>query len=139
LPHHRDTVNEAIRRVGWYPLAMEHCSAESGYNPLSFSFQMVDRADLFIGIIAFRYGDVPKDPIANSNGWSTADPGDGAAAAEGRGGPHRDSSRVVNPCVESVRILFVRVPEPRVQRFHHAMIAFTTLPATSVRRKSRPE
>ncbi len=59
LPHHRDTVNEAIRRVGYFPLAMEHGSAEAGSNALSFSLRMVDQADLFIGISAFRYGYMP--------------------------------------------------------------------------------
>jgi hypothetical protein len=73
LPHHRETVNEAIRRVGWYPLAMEHGSAEAGSNALSFSLRMVEEADLFIGIIAFRYGYVPHDPVANPNGWSVTE------------------------------------------------------------------
>ncbi len=73
LPQHRDTVNEAIRRVGYYPLAMEHGSAEAGSNALSFSLRMVEQADLFIGIIAFRYGYVPADPIANPNGWSVTE------------------------------------------------------------------
>jgi hypothetical protein len=73
LPRHRETVNEAIRRVGWYPLAMEHGSAESGSNALSFSLRLVDQADLFIGIIAFRYGYVPLDPVANANNWSVTE------------------------------------------------------------------
>jgi serine/threonine protein kinase len=73
LPHHRETVNEAIRRLGYYPLAMEHGSAEAGSNALSFSLRMVDQADLFIGIIAFRYGYVPDDPVANPNGWSVTE------------------------------------------------------------------
>jgi hypothetical protein len=73
LPLHRDTVNEAIRRVGWYPLAMEHGSAEHGSNALSFSLRMVDQANLFIGVIAFRYGYVPDDPQTNPNGWSVTE------------------------------------------------------------------
>jgi hypothetical protein len=62
LPRHRETVNEAIIRVGWYPLAMEHGSAEAGSDALSYSGRLVDQADLFVGIIAFRYGYVPDDP-----------------------------------------------------------------------------
>ena len=73
LPRHRAAVTEAIRRVGWYPLAMEHGSAESGSNALSYSLRMVDQADLFVGIIAFRYGYVPDDPVSNPNGWSVTE------------------------------------------------------------------
>src|SRR5580658_5540508 len=73
LPQHRETVNEAIRRVGYFPLAMEQGSAEADSNALSFSLRMVDQAELFIGIIAFRYGYVPDDPIANPNGWSVTE------------------------------------------------------------------
>ncbi len=73
LPHHRQTVNEAIRRVGYYPLAMEHGSAEAGSNALSFSLRMVEQAHLFLGIIAFRYGYVPDDPVANPAGWSVTE------------------------------------------------------------------
>jgi hypothetical protein len=70
LPYHREAVNEAIRRVGYYPLAMEHGSAEADSNALTFSLGLVDQADVFVGLLAFRYGYVPADPVSNPNGWS---------------------------------------------------------------------
>jgi hypothetical protein len=73
LPRHRAAVSEAILRVGWYPLAMEHGSAEPGSNALSYSWRLVDQADLFVGIIAFRYGYMPADPATNPDGWSVTE------------------------------------------------------------------
>src|SRR5262249_45004899 len=73
LPHHRATATEAVLRAGFFPLAMEHGTAEASSDALSFSLRMVDQADLYIGIIAYRYGYVPDDAAANPNGWSVTE------------------------------------------------------------------
>jgi tetratricopeptide (TPR) repeat protein len=73
LPEHRKTVMDAILRVGWFPLAMEHATAASDSDALRFSLAMVDEADLYIGIFGFRYGCVPVDSKANPQGWSVTE------------------------------------------------------------------
>lgn len=59
LPEHRQEVINACLRQGMFPLAMENQPA-SYDNPLAFSKNLVNRADIFVGIYANRYGFVPK-------------------------------------------------------------------------------
>ncbi|HET6892690.1 MAG TPA: DUF4062 domain-containing protein, partial [Pyrinomonadaceae bacterium] len=59
LPKHREKVMEAcMGLVMLYPDMMEHLTAMDA-NALEASLEMVDRADIYIGVIGFRYGYVP--------------------------------------------------------------------------------
>jgi tetratricopeptide (TPR) repeat protein len=61
LPLHREQVEHACMRLGmFYPDMMEHLTAADA-NALDVSLKMVDRADIYVGVIAFRYGYVPED------------------------------------------------------------------------------
>jgi tetratricopeptide (TPR) repeat protein len=59
LPEHRPKVMDACMRLGmFYPDMMEHLTATDA-NALEVSLRIVDRADLYVGVFAFRYGYVP--------------------------------------------------------------------------------
>lgn len=59
LPEHRKVVLDACLRQGMFPIMMEHLPA-SDADALSESLRMVNEADLYLGIFAFRYGYIPK-------------------------------------------------------------------------------
>ena len=60
LPEHRQKVMDACMRLGmFYPSMMEHLTAADA-DALAVSLRMVDEADLYIGVFAFRYGHVPE-------------------------------------------------------------------------------
>jgi hypothetical protein len=58
LAEHRRAVVEACRRVGVEPLVSEYMQP-TGLDVMSEIRLMLDQADIYIGIIAFRYGYVP--------------------------------------------------------------------------------
>src|SRR6266404_2643291 len=58
LPEHREQVMNACIRMGMFPVMMEHLAASDG-NAAAKSLAMVDRADIYVGVLAFRYGYVP--------------------------------------------------------------------------------
>lgn len=58
LPEHRKQVMDACHRQTVFPMMMEHLPA-SDQEAISASLQMVDEADYYIGIFAYRYGYVP--------------------------------------------------------------------------------
>jgi Domain of unknown function (DUF4062) len=58
LPDHRREVREACLRQDIFPLMMESLPA-SDADAVSVSLGMVDRADIYIGVFAYRYGHVP--------------------------------------------------------------------------------
>jgi tetratricopeptide (TPR) repeat protein len=61
LPEHREQVMHACMRLGmFYPDMMEHLTATDA-NALEVSLKMVDRAEIYLGVFAFRYGYVPED------------------------------------------------------------------------------
>ena len=61
LPLHREQVMHACMRLGmFYPDMMEHLTATDA-NALEVSLKMVDQAEIYVGIFAFRYGYVPED------------------------------------------------------------------------------
>lgn len=63
LPQHREKVMDACMRLGvLYPDMMEHLTAIDA-NALEISLAIVDRADVYIGIIGFRYGCVPDGEV----------------------------------------------------------------------------
>jgi len=62
LPEHREQVRNAALRMGMFPVAMEYLGAMSGADAISASLDMVDKAEIYVGIFGMRYGYVPDDP-----------------------------------------------------------------------------
>jgi tetratricopeptide (TPR) repeat protein len=59
LPEHRRQVMEACLREGVFPRAMEHLPARDA-DAIRVSLEMVDEADLYLGLFAWRYGHIPE-------------------------------------------------------------------------------
>ncbi|HEY1052531.1 MAG TPA: DUF4062 domain-containing protein [Prosthecobacter sp.] len=59
LPEHRAVVEKACLAAGIFPLGMEHLPTRDA-SGTAVSLEMVDKADLYIGIYAWRYGWVPE-------------------------------------------------------------------------------
>lgn len=59
LPEHREAVREACLREGMFPIDMELHPARDT-SGIAVSLDMVDKADVYIGIYAWRYGWVPE-------------------------------------------------------------------------------
>jgi len=73
LPEHREHVIEAILRGGCAPVAMEHGSATPGGNAIVYSRKMVEQADVYIGVFAYRYGSIVDDAELNPQRWSVTE------------------------------------------------------------------
>ena len=58
LPEHRKEAMDACLRQGIFPRAMEHLPARDA-DAIRVSLEMVDKADMYIGIYAWRDGYVP--------------------------------------------------------------------------------
>ena len=58
LPEHRKQVMDACLREGLFPKATEHLPARDA-DAIRVSMEMVDAADIYIGIFAWRYGHIP--------------------------------------------------------------------------------
>lgn len=59
LPEHRQQVMDACLRQGMFPIMMEHLPA-SDAEAIAASLKMVDEADIYVLILAHRYGYLPK-------------------------------------------------------------------------------
>jgi len=60
LPLHRQKVMDACMRLSmFYPDMMEHLTATDA-NALEVSLRMVEQAEIYVGVFAFRYGYVPE-------------------------------------------------------------------------------
>src|SRR5579872_7333674 len=59
LPAHRDEAMDACLRQDTFPAMMEHLPA-SDAEAIGTSLEMVDEADIYLGIFAHRYGYMPK-------------------------------------------------------------------------------
>ena len=59
LPEHRKQVMHACDRVGLFAEKMENLSA-MGADAIEASLELVDRADIYVGIFAHRYGYIPE-------------------------------------------------------------------------------
>src|ERR1051326_8534303 len=59
LPDHRPEVMNACLRQDMLPLMMEHLPANDD-EAISASLKLVNEADIYLGVFAFRYGYVPK-------------------------------------------------------------------------------
>src|ERR1700754_1213509 len=58
LPEHRQGLRDACERAGFEPHMMEKLPALDA-DAIEASLQMVDEADVYVGIFAYRYGYVP--------------------------------------------------------------------------------
>ena len=58
LPEHRAAVREACRGAGVFPIGMEQLPARDA-SGVAVSLEMVEKADIYLGIYAWRYGWVP--------------------------------------------------------------------------------
>ncbi|MDQ3917536.1 MAG: DUF4062 domain-containing protein [Acidobacteriota bacterium] len=58
LPRHRELVHKACLDAGVFPIGMEQIPARDATG-IDASLGMVDEADIYIGVYAFRYGWVP--------------------------------------------------------------------------------
>src|SRR5437868_14269178 len=58
LPEHRKEVAYASLCQGMFPSMMEHLPA-SDSEAIAASLKMVDEADIYLGVFAYRYGYVP--------------------------------------------------------------------------------
>src|SRR5262245_18517297 len=58
LPAHRAAVKEACIAAEVFPIGMEQLPARDA-SAIEVSFEMVDQADIYLGIYAWRYGWVP--------------------------------------------------------------------------------
>ncbi|MEO6563829.1 MAG: SUMF1/EgtB/PvdO family nonheme iron enzyme [Nitrosospira sp.] len=59
LPEHRKQVMDACVRLDLSPKAMEHLSARDA-DAIQVSLEMVEAADVYIGLFAWRYGHIPE-------------------------------------------------------------------------------
>ena len=64
---------DACLRQGIFPSAMEHLPARDA-DAIRVSLEMVDEADIYIGIYAWRYGHVPEGQTSPSPKWSSTAP-----------------------------------------------------------------
>lgn len=58
LPQHRERARAACLDLGCFPNMMEHHSVLDA-NAVQKSLQMVDEADIYVGVFGFRYGYIP--------------------------------------------------------------------------------
>ena len=58
LPDHREQAKEACLRQGMHPTMMEYLPA-SGDDAIKVSLEMVEQAEIYLGIFAYRYGFLP--------------------------------------------------------------------------------
>jgi hypothetical protein len=59
LPDHRKEVQDACLRQGMLPVMMEHLPATDA-DAIAESLRLVDEADIYLSIFAYRYGYIPK-------------------------------------------------------------------------------
>jgi hypothetical protein len=63
LPEHRARAEEAANRAGFYAVKMENLTAlPQGNDAISVSMEMVEEAEVYLGIFGLRYGYRPNDP-----------------------------------------------------------------------------
>ncbi|HEV7645450.1 MAG TPA: DUF4062 domain-containing protein [Pyrinomonadaceae bacterium] len=60
LPKHREQVKDACLRQGMFPVMMEHLLAGDA-EAITTALKMVDEADVYVGVFAYRYGYIPKE------------------------------------------------------------------------------
>ncbi len=58
LPEHREEIRQGCERAGFEPRVMEHLPALDA-DAIEASLRMVEEADVYVGVFAFRYGYIP--------------------------------------------------------------------------------
>ena len=66
LREHREEAIDAIHRLGFHAVGMEFDSSKAGKDIIASSWEMVDKAAAYFGILSHRYGGVPEDSQRNS-------------------------------------------------------------------------
>lgn len=61
LKEHRKAAQDAVWRANMYPKSMDLHGA-SREDAIEFSLRLVDEAEIYVGIFAYRYGFIPDDP-----------------------------------------------------------------------------
>ena len=69
LKEYRRVVFDALRKSGYQAIAMEDYVA-TDQRPVDQCLKDVEKADIYIGLFAFRYGYVPPVQHTNPKGWS---------------------------------------------------------------------
>ena len=69
LKEYRRVVFDALRKSGYQVIAMEDYVA-TDQRPVDKCLKDVEKADIYIGLFAFRYGYVPPVQHTNPKGWS---------------------------------------------------------------------
>jgi hypothetical protein len=64
LPEHRAKVREACLEAEFFPSMMESLAARDQH-PITTSLQMVDKAEVLVGIYGWRYGYVPSGHVVS--------------------------------------------------------------------------
>jgi tetratricopeptide (TPR) repeat protein len=64
LEDHRQIARDAVWRANLFPLMMERDFATME-DPIEYSLNLVEDAEIYVGIFALRYGYVPDDPARN--------------------------------------------------------------------------
>ncbi len=59
LPEHRDRIRRGCERAGFEPRMMENLPALDA-DAIAASLRMVEEADVYVGVLAYRYGHVPE-------------------------------------------------------------------------------
>jgi tetratricopeptide (TPR) repeat protein len=59
LPEHREKVKNVCMDLAMFPTMMEHLPA-SDADAIRVSLELVDQADIYLGIFAYRYGHIPE-------------------------------------------------------------------------------
>jgi hypothetical protein len=73
LPEHREQVFKACLSEGVFPIGMESLPARDA-DAIRVSLEMVDTADIYIGVFAWRYGHVPKGYDISTPKWNSTVP-----------------------------------------------------------------
>src|SRR5207302_370722 len=67
LAEHRRAVRDAMLGQRMLPVALEDDAALPDQDLIDASLAKVNEADAYIGLISYRYGQVPKCPVRNPN------------------------------------------------------------------------
>src|SRR5258708_40210166 len=70
LAQHRAALIRAIDAQELKPIVMENDSAKADIDVLDSSLLMVQKASAYIGVISYKYGQIPECPRRNPDGLS---------------------------------------------------------------------
>jgi uncharacterized short protein YbdD (DUF466 family) len=67
LAEHRQAVQQALLSQQLFPVAMENDAALPEHDLVSASLAKVDEAEAYVGLISYRYGQIPENSERNPN------------------------------------------------------------------------